>query len=119
VNRVVSLTQRRRMDPAAVIPLMPPDARPLPLISAQDELLAKRTDELTGTASRRTSKDSNRTGHHHQTGMLRRCGLTEQASHPQEAPATTKLPIVPFLPLRALAGVPPPCFSAQSVLTCP
>ncbi|MBB5748992.1 transposase [Micrococcus sp. TA1] len=44
VHRVVSLTQRRLMDPAAVIAGLPPDTRPLPSINAYDELLAKRTE---------------------------------------------------------------------------
>lgn len=42
VQRVVSLTQRRLMDPAAVIAGLPEDARPLPSVSVYDELLAKR-----------------------------------------------------------------------------
>ncbi|MFB9821952.1 IS21 family transposase [Arthrobacter ramosus] len=42
VQRVVSLTQRRLMDPAAVIAGLPQDARPLPSVSVYDELLAKR-----------------------------------------------------------------------------
>lgn len=51
VQRVVSLTQRRLMDPAAVIAGLPPDTRPLPSVSAYDELLAKRTQPA-GTASK-------------------------------------------------------------------
>lgn len=43
VQRVVSLTQRRHMDPAAVIAGLPPDSRPVPSVSSYDELLAKRT----------------------------------------------------------------------------
>ncbi|MBP2217136.1 transposase [Arthrobacter sp. CAN_C5] len=43
VQRVVSLTQRRLMDPAAVIAGLPPDSRPIPSVSSYDELLAKRT----------------------------------------------------------------------------
>ncbi|MEV7663558.1 IS21 family transposase [Paenarthrobacter sp. NPDC089316] len=42
VHRVVSLTQRRLTDPAAVIAGLPPDTRPLPSIAGYDELLAKR-----------------------------------------------------------------------------
>lgn len=42
VQRVVSLTQRRLMDPAAVIAGLPPDSRPIPSVSSYDELLAKR-----------------------------------------------------------------------------
>ncbi len=52
VQRVVSLTQRRLMDPATVIAGLPPDKRPLPTISAYDELLAKRTEHSAGTASK-------------------------------------------------------------------
>jgi transposase len=52
VQRVVSLTQRRLMDPAAVIAGLPADTRPLPSISAYDELLAKRTQHPAGTASK-------------------------------------------------------------------
>ncbi len=52
VQRVVSLTQRRLMDPAAVIAGLPPDTRPVPSISAYDELLAKRTEQPAGTASK-------------------------------------------------------------------
>lgn len=44
-HRVVSLTQRRLADPAAVIAGLPPDKRPLPTVSAYDELLAKRATE--------------------------------------------------------------------------
>jgi hypothetical protein len=43
VQRVVSLTQRRLMDPAAVIADLPQDKRPLPTVTIYDELLAKRT----------------------------------------------------------------------------
>lgn len=43
MQRVVSLTQRRLMDPAAVIAGLPPDTRPMPSVTAYDELLAKRT----------------------------------------------------------------------------
>jgi len=42
VHRVVSLTQRRLTDPAAVIAGLPPDTRPLPSIAGYDDLLAKR-----------------------------------------------------------------------------
>ncbi|MET3812443.1 IS21 family transposase [Arthrobacter sp. UYEF3] len=52
VQRVVSLTQRRLMDPAAVIAGLPPDTRPLPSIGVYDELLAKRTEHPAGTASK-------------------------------------------------------------------
>ncbi|WP_026536953.1 IS21 family transposase [Arthrobacter sp. 9MFCol3.1] len=43
VQRVVSLTQRRLMDPAVVIAGLPPDARTLPSVRVYDELLAKRS----------------------------------------------------------------------------
>lgn len=52
VQRVVSLTQRRLMEPAAVIAGLPPDTRPLPSIGVYDELLAKRTEHPAGTASK-------------------------------------------------------------------
>ena len=41
-HRVVSLTQRRLADPAAVIAGLPADTRPLPTLGAYDELLARR-----------------------------------------------------------------------------
>jgi len=40
--RVVSLTERRLLDPAAVIAGLPADERPLPTVTAYDELLARR-----------------------------------------------------------------------------
>jgi transposase len=54
VQRVVSLTQRRLMDPAAVIAGLPHDTRPLPTVNAYDELLAKRSSHTTeqGSASK-------------------------------------------------------------------
>ncbi|MCI0144225.1 IS21 family transposase [Arthrobacter bambusae] len=52
VQRVVSLTQRRLMDPAAVIAGLPRDTRPLPTVSAYDELLAKRAEHPAGTESK-------------------------------------------------------------------
>lgn len=42
VQRVISLTQRRLTDPAAVIAGLPVDKRPLPSVNAYDELLTKR-----------------------------------------------------------------------------
>ena len=42
-QRVVSLTQRRLADPAAVIAGLPPDRRPLPTVTAYDRLLRRRT----------------------------------------------------------------------------
>jgi hypothetical protein len=41
-RRVVSLTERRLLDPAAVIAGLPPDTRPLPSVAAYDELLPRR-----------------------------------------------------------------------------
>jgi len=41
-SRVISLTERRLGDPAAVIAGLPPDERPLPSVNAYDELLARR-----------------------------------------------------------------------------
>ncbi|WP_371786917.1 hypothetical protein [Streptosporangium subroseum] len=40
--KVVSLTQRRLADPAAVIASLPQDTRPLPSVAGYDELLPKR-----------------------------------------------------------------------------
>lgn len=40
--KVVSLTQRRLMDPAAVIAGLPPDTRPVPSMTRYDQLLPKR-----------------------------------------------------------------------------
>ena len=42
VQRVVSLTQRRLTDPAAVIAGLPPDTRPVPRVDSYDELLPRR-----------------------------------------------------------------------------
>lgn len=42
VQRVISLTQRRLPDPAAVIAGLPTDKRPLPSVNVYDELLTKR-----------------------------------------------------------------------------
>ena len=41
-QRVVSLTERRLLDPVAVIAGLPPDPRPLPSVAAYDELLSRR-----------------------------------------------------------------------------
>ncbi|MDF3051731.1 MAG: family transposase [Pseudonocardia sp.] len=41
-RRVVSLTERRLADPAAVIAGLPPDHRPLPTITGYDQLLTRR-----------------------------------------------------------------------------
>jgi hypothetical protein len=40
---VISLTERRLGDPAAVIAGLPADTRPLPTVAAYDELLTRRT----------------------------------------------------------------------------
>ena len=55
-RRVVSLTQRRLLDPAAVIAGLPPDTRPLPSVAKYDQLLrlphrhgATGTDDSTPT----------------------------------------------------------------------
>lgn len=45
---VVSLTQRRLMDPLAVIAGLPPDRRPAPSVAAYDELLKRRTAKTAG-----------------------------------------------------------------------
>lgn len=42
-QRVVSLTQRRLANPAAVIAGLPPDRRPLPNLAQYDQLLTRRT----------------------------------------------------------------------------
>lgn len=47
-QRVVSLTQRRLADPAAVIAGLPPDRRPLPTVTHYDQLLSAARKE-TGT----------------------------------------------------------------------
>ncbi|XAS66669.1 hypothetical protein V3C33_14415 [Micrococcaceae bacterium Sec5.7] len=46
------------MDPAAVIAGLPPDTRPLPSIGVYDELLAKRTEDSTATATATASKEN-------------------------------------------------------------
>ncbi|WP_029136889.1 IS21 family transposase [Nakamurella lactea] len=50
-QRVVSLTQRRLTDPAAVIAGLPPDTRPIPSVAAYDELLPRRRTEVQVKAS--------------------------------------------------------------------
>lgn len=40
-NRVISLTQRRLTDPAAVIGGLPPDTRPVPSVAAYDQLIPR------------------------------------------------------------------------------
>ena len=49
-QRVVSLTQRRLTDPAAVIAGLPPDTRPRPSVTAYDDLLKRRPVFTTPTA---------------------------------------------------------------------
>lgn len=55
MHRVVSLTQRRLMDPAAVIAGLPADSRPTPSVSAYDELLAKRAQPNSASLSTATA----------------------------------------------------------------
>lgn len=56
-HRVVSLTQRRLADPAAVIAGLPPDTRPVPTVAGYDQLLAKRTTHATDPGPATTSKE--------------------------------------------------------------
>jgi hypothetical protein len=49
-HRVISLTERRLGDPAAVIAGLPADTRPLPTVAAYDELLTRRTAQQTTPA---------------------------------------------------------------------
>jgi transposase len=51
-HRVVSLTQRRLTDPAAVIAGLPPDNRPLPSVAGYDELLKHRAMSSSTTPSK-------------------------------------------------------------------
>lgn len=46
-HRIISLTQRRLADPAAVVAGLPPDKRPLPTVAGYDQLLNKRTTHPT------------------------------------------------------------------------
>ncbi|PZU44023.1 MAG: IS21 family transposase [Microbacterium sp.] len=57
-QRVVSLTQRRLADPAAVIAGLPPDRRPLPTVTAYDELLTRRTAFADATVTDREGTTS-------------------------------------------------------------
>ncbi|KQO02145.1 transposase [Arthrobacter sp. Leaf234] len=61
-RRVVSLTQRRLTDPAAVIAGLPPDTRPLPSVASYDELLTRRVPDPTRSPSSNPSTDQQRTG---------------------------------------------------------
>lgn len=54
-QRVVSLTQRRLADPAAVIAGLPPDRRPLPSMAQYDELLTWRSPTVTTDAREGTT----------------------------------------------------------------
>lgn len=49
-GRVVSLTERRLGDPGATIAALPADTRPLPNVTAYDELLARRREHPTAPA---------------------------------------------------------------------
>jgi len=49
-RRVISLTERRLGDPAAVIAGLPADTRPLPTVAAYDELLTRHTPQQTTQA---------------------------------------------------------------------
>jgi hypothetical protein len=60
VQRVVSLTQRRLMDPAAVIAGLPPDNRPIPSVSSYDELLAKRSSANPASTSVNVSNSASK-----------------------------------------------------------
>lgn len=57
-HRVVSLTQRRLADPAAVIAGLPADTRPVPSVSAYDELLARRTQPDSPSTDPTTNEES-------------------------------------------------------------
>ena len=56
-HRIVSLTQRRLADPAAVIAGLPPDKRPLPTVAGYDQLLNKRTTHSTDPQQAQPSKE--------------------------------------------------------------
>lgn len=56
-HRVVSLTQRRLADPAAVISGLPPDKRPMPTVAGYDRLLNKRTTHSTDPQQAPPSKE--------------------------------------------------------------
>jgi len=45
-RHIISLTQRRLTDPAAVIAGLPPDTRPLPSVAGYDELLTRRCPDV-------------------------------------------------------------------------
>ncbi|MDR6689086.1 transposase [Arthrobacter sp. 1088] len=56
-HRIVSLTQRRLADPAAVIAGLPPDKRPVPTVAGYDQLLAKRATHAPEPGQATTSKE--------------------------------------------------------------
>ena len=56
-HRIVSLTQRRLADPAAVIAGLPPDTRPVPTVAGYDQLLAKRATHATESGPASNSKE--------------------------------------------------------------
>ena len=61
-RQVVSITQRRLTDPAAVIAGLPPDTRPLPSVARYDELLTRRNPDPNRSPSSDPSTDQQRTG---------------------------------------------------------
>jgi len=61
--RVISLTERRLGDPAAVIAGLPPDGRPLPSVDAYDELLARRPTSPTPAVTSSAAGASLSKGH--------------------------------------------------------
>lgn len=56
-HRVVSLTQRRLADPAAVIAGLPPDKRPQPTVAGYDQLLKRRATHVTDPEPAMPSKE--------------------------------------------------------------
>jgi transposase len=61
-QRVVSLTQRRLTDPAAVIAGLPADTRPLPDVAVYDELLPRRSQVTPADEASATTPRPARTG---------------------------------------------------------
>ena len=57
-HRVVSLTQRRLTDPAAVIAGLPADTRPVPSVSAYDDLLSRSQTQPDSPSTDPTSEKS-------------------------------------------------------------
>ena len=60
--RVVSLTERRLADPAAVIAGLPADTLPLPSVTGYDELLARRAPPSPGGTTATSTTATSRTG---------------------------------------------------------